>query len=153
MSSNAKTNRQASQYCSMPLADKKLLALTALLGASLLFFLLQQPSGAANSSPTAAAGNESKQHATQGYTYAVPAYSHMVRRPEDVFPTPASGAWVYFVGINQDKTHYLHWALTSIQCLQNTNTRWDIVVFFEVGCFGDVSMSMHAHIFTTQIFT
>ncbi len=113
----------------MHLTDKKLMALTALLGASLLFFLLQQPSGAANN--TSSSSQETKPSA-HGFTYPVPAYSHMVRRPEDVFPTPATGAWVYFVGINQDKTHYLHWALTSIQCLQNTNTRWDIVVFFEV---------------------
>lgn len=110
--------------------DKKLIAVTALLGAALLFFFMQQPSSPA-CQPTTSHHNTTHAPVTHGFVYDAPAYSHMVRRPEDVFPQPASGAWVFFVGINQDKTHYLHWALTSIQCMQNTNTRWDIVVFFE----------------------
>lgn len=112
-----------------PMTDKKLIAVTALLGAALLFFFLQQPKQCQPSSNNTYVGHTPGP--TSGFVYDAPAYSHMVRRPEDVFPQPASGAWVFFVGINEDKTHYLHWALTSIQCMQNTNTRWDIVVFFE----------------------
>ena len=108
-----------------PMTDKKLIAVTALLGAALLFFFMQQPSSPACTQPSNTTHTVTQPAPpVHGFVYDAPAYSHMVRRPEDVFSQPASGAWVFFVGINEDKTHYLHWALTSIQCMQNTNTKW-----------------------------
>lgn len=68
----------------------------------------------------------------QQFSYDTPAYSHMLARPSDAFPEPKSGAWVYFVGVaSAEKRHYLHWALSSIQCLQNAGTKYDFVVIFE----------------------